>query len=406
MWSRVLALVLVFSFGSRAQSEKELAPRVSGAVARGVEWLKKHQKKDGTFARRDDAHRFGKSALAALALVHSGVRRTDPHLRKTLAYLRKNYESLLKPDGFAEGATYSLSLFVMTLDALYVGTATEAKRPPPWARKAVDRTMKWMLGQRRQGQLFGYPAAPLKGPQAAMIGYDLSNTQYALLALWSASRCGCKIRPEQLEEIGRLLLAAQERDGPKVRRKIDSTDRTHEAPLDKARGFEYMPAGQLRLGSSGSMTAGGLSSLLLVKAMLMKQDRLTSEFRSKLDRGIWDAFAWLCENYTVRKNPMAGGVGLPGPWHRYYLHGLERACVIARRQRLGVHDWYREGANALLESQRGDGAWAPKTPFVQADPDLGGKVVDTCFALLFLRRASPRPRLPVLPARPVTPRSR
>jgi len=46
---------------------------------------------------------------------------------------------------------------------------------------------------------------------------------------------------------------------------------------------------------------------------------------------------------------------------------------------IGKHNWYRDGAEFFLKAQRGDGSWAGE----------GGTAVwDTCFAILFLRRAT------------------
>ena len=41
---------------------------------------------------------------------------------------------------------------------------------------------------------------------------------------------------------------------------------------------------------------------------------------------------------------------------------------------LGSHKWYPEGAEALLALQQADGGW--------------GSDIDTCFAILFLTRAT------------------
>ena len=46
---------------------------------------------------------------------------------------------------------------------------------------------------------------------------------------------------------------------------------------------------------------------------------------------------------------------------------------------IGQKDWYGWGAEILLENQTADGSW-------NGDYATGG--VDTCFALLFLRRAT------------------
>ena len=44
-------------------------------------------------------------------------------------------------------------------------------------------------------------------------------------------------------------------------------------------------------------------------------------------------------------------------------------------ERIGSHKWYREGAEVLIENQEKNGSWKRNT-------------VKTCFAILFLRRAT------------------
>ena len=89
-----------------------------------------------------------------------------------------------------------------------------------------------------------------------------------------------------------------------------------------------------------------------------------------------------------------------GQWHYYYLYGLERACVIAGKRYLGDHEWYLEGARLLVDAQRDDGSWSSGQRTQFAPPDgasaAAPAIVDTCFALLFLQRASLRPRAPLL----------
>src|SRR5260221_5229804 len=58
-----------------------------------------------------------------------------------------------------------------------------------------------------------------------------------------------------------------------------------------------------------------------------------------------------------------------------YLWAVERWCGLTGRKKLGAHDWYREGAEYLLEEQGIHGDW-------------NDNIEDTCFALLFLRRAT------------------
>ena len=109
------------------------------------------------------------------------------------------------------------------------------------------------------------------------------------------------------------------------------------------------------------------------------------EFGKRMERGIADGLAWLNLNFSVRNNPGPRG----GRWHYYYLYGLERTGVLTDKRTgvltdkrfMGDHDWYREGAEYLVRRQRADGSWP-------------GGLMDSCFALLFLRRATVPVRVP------------
>ncbi|MCS7047297.1 MAG: hypothetical protein NZO58_13140, partial [Gemmataceae bacterium] len=62
----------------------------------------------------------------------------------------------------------------------------------------------------------------------------------------------------------------------------------------------------------------------------------------------------------------------------YYLWSLERVAVAYDLEKIGGKDWYAWGAPIIVAHQRDDGSWREAHPGVP----------DTCFALLFLRRAN------------------
>ena len=78
-------------------------------------------------------------------------------------------------------------------------------------------------------------------------------------------------------------------------------------------------------------------------------------------------------------------------WDLYYLYAVERAAILDRVKRVNNRDWYFEGAAYLLDRQRRSGGWD------RPDSDT----VDTCFALLFLKRAT-IPLMPLPPKRVMT----
>ena len=64
----------------------------------------------------------------------------------------------------------------------------------------------------------------------------------------------------------------------------------------------------------------------------------------------------------------------------YYLYALERVGRLSGRRFIGQHDWYREGAQRLLDLQDDfAGFWSGNGPMENRD-------VATSFALLFLSK--------------------
>ena len=71
----------------------------------------------------------------------------------------------------------------------------------------------------------------------------------------------------------------------------------------------------------------------------------------------------------------------------YYLYALERAGIMSATETFGAHRWYVEGAEAILGAQRGDGSWISPLPHGDRS-ETTNAVWDTCFAILFLKRAT------------------
>src|SRR5262249_29722193 len=147
-----------------------------------------------------------------------------------------------------------------------------------------------------------------------------------------------------------------------------------------ARGFAYQDPDEPPY---GSMTAAGLTGLVLARAALLAQGTKAADLRA-IDAAIDAAFAWLAAEFTVRANP-----GFPGRAHShwyYWLYSLERACELAGIARLQDRDWYCEGALQLLAAQQPNGSFRS---------DDGLLLEATCFAVLFLKKAT----LPVVTGR-------
>jgi hypothetical protein len=244
---------------------------------------------------------------------------------------------------------------------------------------------------------WNYPGGvPDAGPRSGTIQAgnrwpDHSNTQYALLALKAAQRCGLRFQPSTYKAMANVVdhfVRFQEEKDPsrkKVARLTMLEDKKHgyvsyrsvSRILDEPRGWKYIGVANESLGSgwqtevSGSMTTAGIACLLISSSFARRQGHLPPRLLSAAKKAAWDGIAWLNVHFTVTKNPGASGQN----WHYYYLYGLERAAVLAGVRNVGEHDWYREGARFLMKRQAGNGLWQ-------------GDAVPTCFALLFLTRAT------------------
>ncbi|MHC4956180.1 MAG: hypothetical protein ACYTGZ_20240, partial [Planctomycetota bacterium] len=200
-------------------------------------------------------------------------------------------------------------------------------------------------------------------------GYDLSNTQYALFGLTAANRCGVPTPKAWLPALG-FLLGAQEKEGPKVtvsRYYRHGKLLRRRSERAEARGFTYVLDSKQ---PTAAMTTAGLCSLVLCQAALHNNGKYQTSYRARTRAGIRDALAWIEEYYDVSEN-----VFQPQAWWAYYLFNLERAGVLLDQRYIGTQDWYRDGAERLLASQQPSGL-------------IDNGVVNTAFALLFLKRAT------------------
>lgn len=242
----------------------------------------------------------------------------------------------------------------------------------------MEELTKKLLASERGG---GWRYAPaIRNPQG--IAQDMSNTQLAMMALFVAHRAGVAVPASVVRDTIRWTLDQQEAKGPR-HIMIDAPFRAPGSdPPVRARGWSYANKSRTahESAASGSMTTGAIVVLLLARDMLVKlAPKDLAVLQTPIRLAVRDGLAWLDMHWTVAENPPRGKRHL---YQLLYLYGLERVGDILRRARLGGHDWYREGATWLIDHQRKDGAW------LVADVHPPKDVLNTCFALLFLDRAS------------------
>jgi hypothetical protein len=208
--------------------------------------------------------------------------------------------------------------------------------------------------------------------------YDNSNTQFGVLGLWVARRQKVPVQAG-LVQADRHFRGKQQANG----------------------SWKYDDGDSL---SSVSMTCAGLMTLAMGHAIRPGEDRKPAK-----DAGLEKGFTFLA-GYIGRgaKKPfdlgqalgpgidaknMGGADFLEGFGEHlslYYLWSVERVAVIYDLKTISGKDWYTWAAEAIIKDQQADGSWKDaKLHFLIDGP------VNTCFALLVLKRSNVVPDLTV-----------
>ena len=311
--------------------ELTLRPKIDAAINHGVDSLFDRQFRDGSWGLHGD-FTGGRGGLCLYTLLQCGVSRSHPAMRRAIAYC----------DGAEPTHTYATTCMIMALDALRDGRGLRIE-------ELIDKLISW---QRPQGD-WAYPHG----------ASDLSCTQYAALGLWIGHKRGMKIDTR----VWHKLLESVE----SYRGEVEMLDnniaegRTGATKLESA-GYSYRPSRDANQKPTGSMTSAAITIMEVCKAGLGR--KMSRSKRNKVNDRIEAALRWLSHRFAVDKNPNGGH-------EYYYLYGLERIGALTKREQFGPHWWYTMGAKHLIATQdKTVGNW--------------GSVNDTCFALLFLRRAT------------------
>lgn len=336
--SKFCSVVLVLS-SFHVFTQEPTEEQIKEAVRKGADYLRRNAASSATSGLFILGNDFQLHDLVLYALVSVGMDEGDP----VIADLAKDVIRLTPKK------TYVASLQICALSKLnrdkYLFRIVQA------AQFLVDNQCEngqWSYGtpteqKIKDGQEIKKDDLVVKQKRMGLKEGDNSNTQFAMLGLFVAEKCGVKIENEILKKTAKFYEDSQNKDG----------------------GFGYQGPEP----SSGSMTCGSLMGISAVNRMMKK---------SKSNALTQKAYAWICKNYSVTKNPMND----PDTKHLYYyLYSMERACALYELEKIDKADWYHDGAKFLLSQQQKDGNW----------PDNNmheGDLTTTCFALLFLSKAT------------------
>jgi hypothetical protein len=318
--------------------------------------------------------------LILLTMIHAGIPETNPKFDE---YLRHCLQAPLEK-------TYKVALLAMCLEELdasgyqmkiaqcaqflvdnqaangqwHYGSPVDVKNYPfvEKEKKTASEGAK-PAGAREFGPAVREHKRPSKSivvQQTKHTGEfgDNSNSQYAALGLRACFDAGVTL-PE-----GVIVLAVKwwRESQFKDPKKDDKKVATGPAVTGKTEGWNYKDeASQGDKPPYHAMTAGGVGSLVIYDYML---DR-----KWKDDSFVKAGMNWLTLHFEVPT------------WNTYFLYGLERAAILFGTEKIGDHFWYAEGATALINAQAADGSWGK-------DTDWFNTTWDTCFSVLFLRRAT------------------
>lgn len=314
--------------------EFKLKPRIDAAIADGVESLLDAQLRDGSFGVvGNDVG--GQTGLCVYALLNCGVSMQHPAIKRAFGFL----------DSVTPPRTYAIACMMLAYSA--------TNDPAHLSR--LRELLEMMLRNQSKNGTWAYPHG----------GPDLSNSQYAALGLWTANKAGLKVPRDAWTNLIEGTLRHQE-DLHMV--DVAITGRTGVGQREVA-GFEYRAR---RDGAphqaTGTMTTAGVSILKICEIGLGK--RMKKQARRNLNRALVAGLSWLDVYFSVTHDQKPGK---GGRWLLYYLYGMERVGGLTQREQFGAHWWYVDGARVILNRQK-NGGW--------------GEHYNTCFALLFLRRAT------------------
>ena len=353
---------------SREDDEEKVKTNIEKGVKFLTERLGEKMAKDvrpwGDDWERNLTHSpAGVASLIGLTLLECGLAGDAPEIVFVSELIEKEAANLQQ--------TYLLSTAVLFLcrwhEALPKGLEDRHKRlVETFALRLINAQLNyggWLydapaITPAQQTQLLKELTGGTFKPDKAGNG-TTSNTHFAMQALWNARKFGVPVRAS-------LLAAAA------------NFERTQAGDGS----WSYAAAAKDRF--LASSTCSALVALAMEKALLDKDQRpfVPNEASANLDLAWKFLGRHIGDKAEKAKHDMAdvysGHIFKADAWGDiYFLWAVQRVGTIYDLDAIADKDWYGWGYPLLLERQQENGSWA----------DQHGPLVDTCFALLFLKRA-------------------
>jgi hypothetical protein len=391
-----------------------LSPRqkkIIAATDRGVAYLRKRLNEGGPFysdGNPDGSAHTGAVALLGLTLLECDVSPNDPNVKKAAQQVRQRVPFLRH--------TYSIALAILFLDRLH--SDPKGKPDPEDLRLVKTLSLRligsqnskagWdydcrILGEWEEQNLLAaleegrYQAGDFHQNSRPYGRDDNSIGQFVTLALWASQKQKLPVRLPLLAVENRYR-ERQKGDGswsyndfnPHLR---DTSTCAALIGLAVGRGVRDDKKGGVKDLLKDEMVVRGLGhlgSVVGTKHRVSAEDRARKQaYTAKMEQ------LMAAEERTndpaelqrleMQIRAMDKAANLRGMYFDgdnwgdlYFLWSLERMAVIYDLNKIGEVDWHEWGTDLILEHQQADGSWSERFPGVP----------DTCFALLFLRRAN------------------
>ncbi len=353
----VVTLVIVVLASRSAYGYHPKSPEVKKLVDSGLAYL--------AHSAAGEPRLGGKCIIALAALKAADTYDRDPFANPLLQHALDACRDACKRDISELGGNPSHATIYNAAVALIFLCEVD----PIEYRPEIDKLLAFLLKVQKPHGGWGY--------EHEQDG-DNSQTQYGVLAIWSAWRAQIPVPTEAAERAINYLIRVQDpRGGWAYKGRIGNT---------------RVPQGELTL----SLSAAGLSSIYIASDMLgftqkkqandpdvpaalqiveKKQDkdgpRTDKVNPGALSQTMGLGNAWFARNFSPDSKR----------WRYYYLYGYERYesfRELSEGRKVKEPDWYNKGYAFLKSSQQDDGSWVS-----ESKPQ-----VSTAFAILFLVRST------------------
>ncbi|MFL5330933.1 MAG: hypothetical protein ACJ8C4_18720 [Gemmataceae bacterium] len=350
----VVTLLVCVPHGS-TEPPREAQP----LIKRGVAALRSRQKPDGSWG----IYGPGSTALAALALLESDVSPNDDAIVAAAKYLR--------PEAVRCSHTYSVTTSLLFFDRLH-DSGDEAI-----VKLLAERLL---AGQKKDGcWTYGIPIGDLRSldtkyplPEKPSDGTrmdhvapqelrtDNSNTQFAVLGLWTGRRYGLEIE-DALNKVDEHFRSTPTRVSSNMA------------------GWDYTSTGN---GANGANTCAALMGMAIRLGYKVERNLKTAPGTPSMEpeaaRLEWSHDPLICDGMRYMLQEYSAEVARTSRPDLYFMWSVERVATAYGLESIYGVNWYRIGLLRLRDTQAPNGIWAGSY-----QPE-----VDTSFALLFLNRSN------------------